>query len=183
MHRINIHGPASFTVIQHKTLVFISKMKTIVALSALTAVSQAQSTFVPVHGCEWVPETTPLTNFTLFHGPSDNGTPAYVQWNAPDLRVACYSFSSTTSIGKLGTSETVPCTAANSDGSNGWLQVSADAGSATLNFVFYAQCAADIFAFHYEATVELSCAVYAKESTRCLSKGNATASVTAEEYL
>jgi hypothetical protein len=158
-------------------------MKIITVLSALIAVSYTQFTFVPVHGCEWVPQTTALTNFTLFHGPSYLNTLDYVQWNAPALSVSCYNFSTTTSIGKPGTRDTIPCTAANSDPMQGTLLVSAVDGSATLNFVFYAQCAADIFAFHYEAVVELSCAAYAKESTRCLSKGNATASVTAEEYL
>jgi hypothetical protein len=158
-------------------------MKIITILSALIATSHAQFTFVPVHGCEWVPETTALTNFTLFHGPSNFDTLDYVQWDAPALSVSCFNFSTTTSIGKPGTTDTVPCTAANSDPTQGMFLVSADGSSATLNFVFYAQCAADIFAFHYEAVVELSCGVYAKESNRCLSKGNATANVTAEEYL
>lgn len=159
-------------------------------LLALTASSQAQ-VFTPIHGCEWVPQTTAVTNFTLFHSASNDSTPDYVDWQAPALRVSCHASNpsttgTTTAIGDPGTSTTVDCTASGSDPTKGTLLVSADDGSgsnATLKFMAYAQCAADIYAFYYEANFLLSCASDAWGSTTCVSKGNATASLTSELYL
>ena len=168
----------------------MSRMKTVISLLALTASSQAQ-TFVPVHGCEWVPQTTSITNFTFFHSASKDGTPSYVNWQAPLFHLSCYGSSSsstgsTPAIGKPGANTNVPCKASDSDPTTGTFLVSADHGSgqnATLKFVAYAQCAADIFAFHYQGGFPLSCATDAGQNTTCVPRGNATASVTNEEYL
>lgn len=167
----------------------MAKMKTagVILLSALTASSQAQA-FTPVHGCEWVTQTTAITNFTLFQSATDDSTPNYVKWQAPALGVSCYiSDPSSTAIGSPGISTTVPCTAPASEPTKGRFLLSAEDGSgsssnATLNFVAYVQCAASIYAFYYEGIFSLSCATDAGGST-CVSKGNATASVTRELYL
>jgi hypothetical protein len=156
-------------------------------LSALTASSQAQA-FQPVHGCEWITATTPITNFTLFHRATNDSAPAYVKWLAPVLGVSCsVSESSSTAIGTPNTTTTVPCTAPGSSPTNARFLLSVDEGSgdlgnATLYFVRYTQCAASIFAFYYEANFPLSCVMDAGGET-CLAKGNATASVTTELWL
>ena len=162
-------------------------MRTVIILSALTAFSQAQA-FVPVHGCEWVTQTTAVTNFTFFQSAPSDRTPDYVQWEVPAHRVSCYASStgSSTPIGILGTSTTVPCTASASDPTKGRFLLSADDGSgstATLRFVAYVQCAASIYAFYYQADFPLSCARDAGGSSTCVSQGNATAIVTEELYL
>lgn len=165
-------------------------MKTAIFLSVLTASLQAQE-FVPIHGCEWVPQTTAVTNFTLFHGASSDSTSDYVNWQVPALSVSCHASDpsttrSTTAIGDPGTSTTVECAAPASDLTAGTFLVSADDGSgsnATLRFMAFAQCAASIYAFYYEANFALACASDTGGSATCVSKGNATASVTRELWL
>jgi hypothetical protein len=165
-------------------------MKTIVLLSALTTSMQAQ-VFVPVHGCEWVPPTNAVTNFTLFRSASIDNDQNYVKWQASVFGTVCKASSpsfngSTTAIGKPGINTFVPCTSTSSEPTTGTFRVTADDGSgsnATLNFVGYAQCAADIFEFYYEANFPLSCVTDAEGSDTCVPKGNATARVTNEVYL
>jgi hypothetical protein len=156
-------------------------------LSALTAPSEAQ-TFTPVHGCEGFTETTPVTNFTLFHRATNDSTPAYVKWLAPVVGVSCSaSESSSTAIGTPNTTTTVPCTAPASDETKARFLLSADESSgdlsnATLYFVRYAQCAASIYAFYYKANFPLSCAMDTRGET-CVAQGNATARVIRELWL
>jgi hypothetical protein len=165
-------------------------MKTIICLSALAAFLQAQ-VFVPVYGCEWVPPTIAVTNFTFSYSTSNDSSPSYVQWQAPTWGTSCNasnptSTGSITTIGKPGTVTYVPCKSTSSDPTTGSFQVTADDGSgsnATLNFVAYAQCAADIFQFDYEANFPLACATDAEGIGTCVPKGNATAVVIHETYL
>jgi hypothetical protein len=157
-------------------------MKPIIYLSILAASRQALSVFVPVHGCEWVPETTAVTDFTLLNSASNASTPSSVHWQIPAHGVEC-SVSSTTAIGKPGISTTVPCTASASDDTAGKFRVFSDEGDAALIFVAYAQCAASIYAFYYRADFLVSCTMDAGGSTTCVPKGNATAVVTTELYL
>jgi hypothetical protein len=114
--------------------------------------------------------------------------PDYVQWQAPALHVACFasSTSSTALLGNPDTITTVPCTAPASEPTNGSLLVSADnrqERNATIKFVVYEQCAADICAFYYESSFAMTCAGDLESSVTCSSKGTATASVTDMQYL
>ncbi|KAF2033124.1 hypothetical protein EK21DRAFT_109263 [Setomelanomma holmii] len=165
-------------------------MRIIPFLSALAASLQAQ-TFIPIHGCEWVPQYTSITNFTFVDSPANASTPDSVQWRIPAFGISCNLTSqsatgSTTTIGSPGTNTYVPCKATSSDPTTGTFLVSADDESginATLRNVGYAQCAADIYAFHYEANFALLCETDEGGSKTCVTKGNATAVVTGEEYL
>jgi hypothetical protein len=163
---------------------FIVKMKTILFLSLFAASQQALSAFVPVHGCEWVTETTAVTNFTLYTSASNTSTTDHVQWQVPVHGVAC-SVSSTAIGTPGGDSTIVPCTA-HSDPTKGQFRVLAEDGlakNAALIFVAYVQCAASIYAFYYRADFALSCEADLRGSATCVPKGNATATVTTELYL
>jgi hypothetical protein len=167
---------------QHGNFTF--KMKVILLLCVFVASQHALSAFVPVHGCEWVTETTAVTNFTLFTSASNTSTTDHVQWQVPVHRVACSV--STTGIGTPGGASTiVPCTAS-SDPTNGQFRVLADDGlgrNAALIFVAYVQCAASIYAFYYRADFVLSCERDSGGSATWVPKGNVTATVTTELYL
>jgi hypothetical protein len=60
--------------------------------------------------------------------------------------------------------------------------LSSDGVNATISFKVYEQCAADIFAFHYEAMVVLEC-VEGEGMDKCVDGGGVVANVTSEEYL
>ena len=51
-----------------------------------------------------------------------------------------------------------------------------------MRFVVYEQCAADIYAFHYEAEIAMSCASGEGEGV-CVQEGDVEAGVYGEEYL
>jgi hypothetical protein len=51
-----------------------------------------------------------------------------------------------------------------------------------VRFVVYEQCAADIYAFHYEASIELECTSEEGKGV-CTQEGDVQAHVTGEEYL
>ncbi|KAH7086488.1 hypothetical protein FB567DRAFT_72314 [Paraphoma chrysanthemicola] len=164
------------------------KIAIVILLSALVAFSDAQFQFTPVHGCEWIKATTPVTNFTLFHGATNDSTPDSVRWQAPVLGLACSaSESSATTIGSPATTTYVPCTSPGSSSTNARFLTFDDGASgnlsnATLYFVRYTQCAASIYAFYYESNFPLLCTSDAGART-CVSGGNATAIVTRELWL
>jgi hypothetical protein len=166
----------------------ILSMKTIFLLSALTASLHASPAIVPVYGCEKYPQTTALTNFTFTHGTSttNNNAASSVKWQAPALGVLCSASSSTNSIGNPGAYTSVPCGEKSSDPVTGSFQVLADDGTgsnATITFITYASCAADIFGFRWEAVIPLSCASDGAGSETCTANGNTTASVTSAGYI
>jgi len=165
------------------------KMKAFIFLSALIAASQAQ-TWVPIHGCEWVPLTTAVNNFTFFDSASNDATSSdYVAWKAPLFGLACNYTSnpsspgSATDIGKPGIMTDVPCTATASDPTVGKFVVSEERSNATLRFRAYAQCAASIYELNYEGVFPLDCVTTEGGSATCVAKGNATATVTSAIYL
>ncbi|KAH7080175.1 hypothetical protein BKA63DRAFT_397575, partial [Paraphoma chrysanthemicola] len=135
----------------------------IIFLLGLTASSIAQFQFTPVHGCEWIEASTPVTNFTLIRGATNTSTPDFVRWQAPILGLACSaSESSSTTIGAPGTTTYVPCTSPGSSPTNARFLtfddgVSGNLSNATLYFVRYTQCAASIYAFYYESNFPLLC--------------------------
>jgi hypothetical protein len=164
----------------------VVSMKTIFLLSVFGASLHASLAIVPVYGCEKYPQTTALTNFTFTHGTSTtNATgPSSVKWQAPALSVSCSaSSSSTNSIGAPGTYTSVPCGEKPSDPVMGSFQVSANGSNATVTFITYVQCAADIFGFRWEAVIPFSCASDAAGSETCAANGNTTASVTSAGYI
>jgi hypothetical protein len=165
-------------------------MKTPILLSALTASPAVWATFVPVHGCEWVKETTPLDTFTFFLSASNTSTPDYITWHVPAHGFTCRasnpsSTGAAVSIGHPGTRTTVPCDGYSKDAIPASFLVSEDdAGkNATLTFTAYVGCAADIFEFDYRADFPLVCEESAAGSETCVAKGNITANVVAEIYL
>jgi hypothetical protein len=146
---------------------------------ALTASAQAQRPFEPVYGCTWVPEFTAITNFTFTRSANDSA-PAYIQWQAPGLPIAC---NATTTIPKPSTRANVACKQADS-GAYYLLSTDETSGTnVTLGFTFYAQCAASIFAFYYEAVVSLSCESDTDGITACGAPSNTTARVWTYQYL
>jgi hypothetical protein len=166
----------------------VPSMKTIFLLSALTASLQASSPIVPIYGCEKYPLTTTLTNFTFTHGTSttNNNVPSSVKWQAPALSILCYASASTNSIGNPGTFTSVSCGEKAPDPVTGGFKVPADyatGGNATITFLSYAQCAADMFGFGWEAAVLLSCASDAAGSETCVAQGNVTANVYTTGYI
>jgi len=152
-------------------------------LLAFAACTHAQRALLPIHGCEWVPETTAIINFTLSENTSNNSAPTYVQWQAPAFRIVCNA----SAVEKPGVRTDVPCTQDNSrQDTPGTLQLSAgneSSSNATLNFKVFAQCAASQFAIYYQAVVALACEKSLAGTTACVPKGNATATVWATEYL
>jgi hypothetical protein len=156
-------------------------MKTTILLSAFTASTYAQYTG-PVHGCEWVPSSVPITNFTFtqpyLNSSTTATTPSSISWQVPNFHISCNT-TYTGSPGRVGNPTYLKCT---SPGDGGMFVLSADGANATIYFKVYEQCAADIFAFHYEAVVEMECE---KDEGRemCMDGGNVVANVTSEEYL
>jgi hypothetical protein len=62
--------------------------------------------------------------------------------------------------------------------------LSDDENKATLRFVVYEQCAADIYAFHYEAgDIGMTCMSEEGGKRVCVQGGEVQARVTGEEYL
>jgi hypothetical protein len=176
----------SSTLLQCKPAIF--SMKTIFLLSALTASLHASPPIVPVYGCEKYPLTAALTNFTFTHGTSTTNTnvPSSVKWQAPALGILCSASSTTNSIGTPGTFTSVRCNENPSDQATGSFKILAADGTgsnATISFITYAQCAADIFGFGWEAVVPLLCASDAVGSETCVAKGNTTANVYATGYI
>lgn len=167
-------------------------MRYIPCIFALAASSRA-FTFVPVHGCEWVPETTPVTNFTLSStssssssSSSDYKTLYSAQWKVPTLGVSCSSAAPSSSGSRIP----LRCTAPASSPTDATLVLQSvpapgDTNStATLSFLVYEQCAADIFEFGYEAQVALACTQDGDAaSTVCVPSGNSTAKVVRAVYL
>ncbi|KAH3908494.1 hypothetical protein HBI56_216850 [Parastagonospora nodorum] len=152
-------------------------------LLSILPLSLATQPFVPVHGCEWVHELTPLTNFTYTHplSPSQSNTttpPSYIHWAAPAISVSC-SNPNPSFIGFQNASA-VACV---SPGDEGRFLVSADGKNATVIFRVYVQCAADIFAFHYEAGFEMECVRNEEGGEECGDGGRAVARCTSQQYL
>jgi hypothetical protein len=152
------------------------KMKLLALLSFVAALAQAQ-TWVPIHGCEWVPEKTAIANFTLTRSPSNSSTPAYVAWQAPALRVACNATAPV--IGTPGSTTNVNCVAASSQDTQGTFKVSPDGSSVTLMFIMYQGCAASIYEFGYKAEFGIVCG----EGGNCVSRGNASATAYYQNWL
>lgn len=155
-------------------------MRSFIFLSALIAASPALA--VPIHGCENVPNTTAVTDFTLFDSASADSALDYVTWQVPALsHLLCHTNTSyagnTTATEDSSTRLYVSCTPPEKP-TTGVFLASADDGSgrnASLEFITYAQCAADIYEFHWKADFLLSCAGNAGGDATCVSKGNASA--------
>ncbi|KAL5433538.1 hypothetical protein PMIN07_006021 [Paraphaeosphaeria minitans] len=151
--------------------------------SSLFLLTAAASTilaeFVPIHGCEWVPSSTAVKDIVFL---SDASNTSAISWNAPAVSASCKTANATW-IPINGHQYSVPC----SPPENGMIydifRVSEDGTTALIMFRAFAQCAADIYAFHYEAVFPLDCKEDSEGSTGCAAKGNVTANCTAEEYL
>jgi len=157
-------------------------MQALLRLSALIATAPALA-YIPIHGCEWVPETTTITNFTFTEDTSTDGAPDYVAWRAPAVGVSCSG--SRTSFQDPSASTAIRCTAPASDPTVGVFLVSVDDGSgsnATLRFVVYEQCAASIYAFYYQGDFPLACGIQGENAT-CAPKSDAAATVISQLYL
>jgi hypothetical protein len=156
-------------------------MKTPILLSALATSSSVLATFVPVHGCEWVKETTPLDTFALLLSAANTSTPSNVTWHVPAHGFTC----STASLSSPRTRSTVPCDAYSKDAVPASFLLSEDENgkNASLTFSAYVGCAADIFQFNYEAGFPLECEATEGGSEECTAQGNVTAKVVAEIYL
>lgn len=146
-------------------------MKIILPVLILLASSHA----APIHGCEWLPNTVAITNFTYIHNPSNTTATDFVKWQVPAVDVSCNA----TNPSPYGFY--FPCTKQETYGT---FTISADDGSdrnATASFNMYAQCAADIFEIWYTGMLQLDCRK--EEMVRCGTRGNATASISATGYL
>lgn len=159
-------------------------MKPIIFFLSILPTSLATQPFIPVHGCEWVPELTPLANFTYTHPfsayPSNttSTTTSYIHWNAPSISVSCSNPNP--SFTGFQNASAVACA---SPGDEGRFLVSTDGKNATVIFRVYVQCAADIFAFHYEAGFEIACVRNEGGGEECGDGGRAVARCTAQQYL
>ena len=160
-------------------------MKSFVLLSVLTAPLPVLA-YVPVHGCEWVPETTAVTNFTFFDSPSNANALDYVTWQVPTFDLSCY-VNNAAIIQDPSISNNLLCNKTTSSyKTEARFIVSADNGAgrnATVRFLDYVQCAADIYAFYYKGNFPLSCTNDAGGNATCISKGNATATQTQGLYV
>jgi hypothetical protein len=151
-------------------------------LPALAAFSPALADFVPIHGCEWVPSTAAITDFAFLSKASNTSASTSISWKAPAVSASCKA-TDTTPIPNVGLAYSVPC----SPPENGmitdilWLLDGGD--SARITFRSFAQCAADIYAFHYEAVFPLDCSKDTEGITNCAAKGDVVANCTGEEYL
>lgn len=151
---------------------------TTVLSTTAAAAATALADFVPIHGCEWVPSSTAIKDFVFLTGASNTST---ISWNAPTVSAFCKTANATpTLIG--GYAYSVPCSPPENGITYDILRVSEDDTTATMMFRAFAQCAADIYAFHYEATFSLNCAKVS-ENTSCTADGDVVAICTSEEYL
>jgi hypothetical protein len=155
---------------------------TLLILPAYVSAQSAQP-FIPIHGCEWVPEYTPLTNFTLSQPTSSNTTTtptSSISWTIPTFHITC----STTYTGPPGRYPNIRSVSCTSPGDVGQFFLADDEhhDTATVRFVVYEQCAADIYAFHYEADIEMQC-ISEQGKSVCVQGGDVQARVTGEEYL
>ena len=157
-------------------------MRTTLALSSLVATSLAS--ILPIHGCEWLPNTTAVTNFSYFASSSTTTTPDYVSWTVPAFSTTC---NATFTGPDFRTSEynstNVQCRSSHSDPNTGFFLQSLTGANATLNFSTYAQCAADIFEIYYSAPTVFDCVNDEAGDKNCVARGNITASVSAANYL
>lgn len=148
----------------------------------LAALSMALADFVPVHGCEWVPFSTSVTDFVFLFNSTDTNAPSSISWNAPTVSAHCKTTNATwTPI--YGHQYSVPCSPPEGGLIQDILRVSEDNTTALIMFRAFAQCAASIYAFHYEAKFPLDCIKDSEGITSCVAKGDVTANCTAEEYL
>jgi hypothetical protein len=148
-------------------------MKILALFLALIASSHAAD----IHGCAWLPDTVAVTNFTYVHNPANASNPDFVKWKAPGVDVSCNA-SNPSPYGFY-----FPCTKQETYGS---FKISADDATdrnATVSFSMYAQCAADIYEIWYTGYLQLDCQKREEEEVDCGTKGNATASISAEHYL
>lgn len=180
---MNQHASIS-NCMRNRGTFLMANMKLLNLLFLFTASSHA---LVPVHGCEKTPDTTAITNFTLFHNATTGSTSDYVKWQVPALTVSCSSSTGgMTAIGQPGVNTFVPC---NMDGTkleNGRILLAADSGIdsvAKIGFSIWAQCAASRFEFYYEGSFLLSCATDVSGSATCVPKGNATTTYTGARHI
>jgi hypothetical protein len=163
---------------QHQSQTAIMKALSMLYLIAASSCALADD-WVPIHGCEWVPGSTPVTNFTLFNSAINNTTPSTVHWQIPIHRVDC-TVSNSSSIPPTNSPSVVPCTAPSSETTYGQFRVFEDNGSeknAALISVAYQGCAAHIYAFYYRADFVVKCERDVDGNEMCVPKGNATAKV------
>ncbi|KAK7183596.1 uncharacterized protein CC84DRAFT_1201311 [Paraphaeosphaeria sporulosa] len=145
----------------------------------VAAASTTLAEFVPIHGCEWVPSSTAIKDFVFL---SDASNTSAISWNAPTVSASCKTANATWHESE-GHEYSVPCSPPENGMIYDVLRVSGDGKTASIRFRTFAQCAADIFAFHYEAVFPLDCTEDSEGSTSCVAKGNVTADCTAEQYL
>jgi hypothetical protein len=161
-------------------------MKTLILFSLLNASKYALADdWVPIHGCEWVPGSTPVTNFTLFNGAINSTTPSTIHWQIPIHGIDC-TVSNSSSIPPTDKPSVVPCTEPASETTYGQFRVFEDNGeekSAALISVAYQGCAASIYAFYYRADFVVKCERDADGNEMCTPKGNVTAKVYSHFYL
>ncbi|KAF2449304.1 hypothetical protein P171DRAFT_427510 [Karstenula rhodostoma CBS 690.94] len=151
-------------------------------LLALATASTALAAFVPIHGCEWVPSTTAVTDFVFLSNASNPSAPSSISWKAPAVAATCKTENATW-LPISGHQYSVPCVPPENGLIQDILRVSGDGTTALIMFRAYAQCAASIYAFHYEAVFPLDCTEGSGGFTRCEAKGDVAANCTAEEYL
>lgn len=153
-----------------------------VVLSILAAIPAAFAGCVALHGCESFPTSSAITNFVFISKALNTSAPSSISWQAPAVGVSCKTTNATW-INNLDHSYSVPC----SPPENGYiydvLRTSTDGTNATINFRAFAQCAASIYAFHYEADFPLDCTDYDSASIMCVPKGDIVASCTGQEWL
>jgi hypothetical protein len=156
-------------------------MKTLIFLSLLAASQHVLADdWVPVYGCEWVPGSTPITNFTLFNSAINSTTLSTVHWQIPIHRIDCTTSKSSSIPAPGGQPAVVPCTAPSTETTYGQFRVFEDNGSeksAALISVAFTGCAAHIYAFYYRADFVVKCERGVDGSEMCVPKGNATAKV------
>ncbi|OAL44091.1 hypothetical protein IQ07DRAFT_649535 [Pyrenochaeta sp. DS3sAY3a] len=139
---------------------------TILLLATLPTLTHAQTPItVPVHGCTYIKETTPVTNISLStlttSLPSTNGTQTTTTTSTATWRVALFGMACAGSNPNATFPSSVVCNATASEPTSARLTL-ADSGAAayktvSLFFMAYAQCAASIYAFYYQADFALSC--------------------------
>jgi hypothetical protein len=146
-------------ILLFNTKVSTTKMKALLFLSALAALSRAQKLDpLPVDDCPDLPNTTTISNFTFVHHPTNLSIKAFVQFDSLEFGVSCYGASPSSSganipIGFPGTATSIPCKGSR----NGIFSVAKDGVNASVEFSTRQQCAATQLYFHYKADVLLSC--------------------------
>ena len=167
--RVSRHCKA-VVCIKHSDKASKTPPEILLATTKVFALLIASSHAAPPQGCEWLPETVAVTDFTYTFNTTDFPVSTFATWKASAVNISC----STPNPGAL-----LPFFLCRHDPEQGGLRISVADRKAEPVFSIYPQCAADMYKIWYRAEMQLDCVTDEKEVVTCGAKGNVTASMVA----